>query len=363
MAKCIMVGCDLHDKSMLLKIAVDRGRPWVRNGGTNASARRAMVSFLKELAQRESALRIVFAYEACGFGFGLHDELQAAGIESYVLAPSKMERSPQHRKRKTDERDAQKILDLVRAFVLAGVELPSVWVPDVQTRDDRELVRLRLAVAEDASAAQVRIRWLLKRNGIESAPCRSWTEEYEQWLGRLMNGVLPEGASAALASLWRQVEWLWTEIGRLDAQVQALSEAPRYAARVAAMRGTKGVGVLTAMVYLTEMGELGRFANRRQVGAFLGLVPSSFETGQDSDRKGHITRQGPSRVRKVLCQAVWSRLRHEPKERLAYDRIVARNPKHKKIAVVARMRTLAVVLWHVGLKAQRKEREAQAVPA
>jgi transposase len=100
------------------------------------------------------------------------------------------------------------------------------------------------------------------------------------------------------------------------------------------------------------MGDLSRFANRQQVGSFLGLVPSSFETGEHDDHKGHITHQGPSRVRKVLCQAVWSRLRTVPSERLAYDRIVRRNPKHKKIAVVARMRTLAVVLWHEGLAAQ-----------
>jgi transposase len=358
-----MVGCDLHDKSMLLKIAVDRGDPWVRSCGTDRSARRSMIGYLQELARREGALRILFAYEACGFGFRLHDELRDEGIECYVLAPSKMERSPHHRKRKTDERDAQDILNRLRAFVLAGVDLPSVWVPDVQTRDDRELVRLRLAVAEDASAAQVRIRWLLKRNGIESIPGGGWTEEYEQRLRGLAEGGLPAGAGAALSSLMRQVDWLWTEIGRLDSQVLALSESPRYGARVRAMRTIKGVGVLTAMVYLTEMGDLDRFANRRQVGAFLGLVPSSYETGQDDDHKGHITRQGPSRVRKVLCQAVWSRLRHEPKERTAYERIVARNPKHKKIAVVARMRTLAVVLWHKGLEAQRKAMEPRAVPA
>ena len=42
---------------------------------------------------------------------------------------------------------------------------------------------------------------------------------------------------------------------------------------------------------------------------------------------------------------------------------MARNPKHKKIAVVARMRVLAVVLWHKGLEAQRKAKEAEAVPA
>jgi len=59
-------------------------------------------------------------------------------------------------------------------------------------------------------------------------------------------------------------------------------------------------------------------------------------------------------VRKVLCQGVWSRVRWDGEEALAYQRIVARNPKHKKIAVVACMRRLAVLMWHVGVEAQRQ---------
>jgi transposase len=239
--------------------------------------------------------------------------------------------------------------------------MPSVWVPDPQTRDDRELVRLRLAVAEDKSAAQVRIRWLLKRNGVESPGLKAWTDAYWCWLGSMAMHRLKAGAAAALASLMREVEWLRSEVRRLDDQVWDLSQRARYRSVVDALCRFSGVGVLTAMVYLTEMGDLSRFANRREVGAYLGLVPSSFETGQDADRKGHITRQGPSRVRKVLCQAVWSRLRWVDWEREAYDRIVARNPQHKKIAVVARMRVLGVRMWHEGLAAQESLRaEAQS---
>jgi transposase len=194
---------------------------------------------------------------------------------------------------------------------------------------------------------------LLKRNGIESAPAKAWTEAYCGWLKALPGrGELGFGASRALESLLRQVEWLWSEIERLDGHVLALSRTARYVPLVAALRRVRGVGVLTAMVYLTEMGDLTRFANRQRVGSYLGLTPGSFETGQDADRKGHITHQGSSRVRKVLCQAVWSRLQHDENERFAYDRIVARNPKHKKIAVVARMRTLGIVLWHHGRAAQ-----------
>jgi transposase len=353
MAKFIMVGCDLHDKSMLLKVAVDRGVPSMRSWGTGPSAREAMIADLKRRADQAGVCHIVFAYEACGFGFRLHDELTAARIDCHVLAPSKMTRSVKHRKRKTDERDAQAILDHLRSFLLAGVELPAVWIPDMQTRDDRELVRQRLAIAEEGSAIKTRIRWLLKRSGIESAPAEPWTCRYWCWLHDLADKGMPAGAAQTLSSLLRHLDWMDAEIERLDSQVLALSRTDSHSGPVAALMRQKGVGVLTAMVYLTEMGDLSRFCNRRQVASFLGLVPSSHETGEHDDHKGHITHQGPQRVRKVLCQAVWSRLRSVQSERASYDRLVARNPKHKKVAVVARMRTLAVVLWHIGLAAQK----------
>lgn len=352
MVNSIMVGCDLHDKSMLLAIAAGRGRPVIRSWGTAAASRQAMIADLKRRADQAGTQRISFAFEACGFGFTLHDELMEAGIESHVLAPSKMERSPKRRKGKTDEKDAIAIFEILRGHVLAGNKLPSVWVPDLATRDDRELVRLRLTAVEDATRVKLRIRWLLKRNGLEKALAEAWSVEYWRWLGQLADGGLAPGAGAALASLMRQLEWQSGEIARLDTQVLALSQTERYAPVVAALRRHSGVGVLTAMVFLSEMGDMSRFSNRRQVGAFLGLSPSCFESGEADDRKGHITRQGPSRVRKVLCQAVWSRLRRVESERVAYERLVERNPKHKKIAVVARMRTLAVRLWHTALEAQ-----------
>lgn len=116
----------------------------------------------------------------------------------------------------------------------------------------------------------------------------------------------------------------------------------------------KGVRMLTAMVFLTERGDLSRFSNRKQVGAYLGLAPSSDETGQGADRKGHITHQGPWRVRKALCQATWTRIRTDLEEKAAYRRVAAKNPNPKKIAVVAAMRRLGVRLWRIGRDAQQR---------
>lgn len=354
MCKVIMIGCDLHDKTMLLKIATGRQEAETRSIKNTAAGRAKMIEMLQQRAAAAGGARVLFAYEASGQGFGLYDELTAAGFECHVLAPTRIARSQRHTSQKTDEKDAQQLLELLRAHVLAGNELPTVWVPDAATRDDRELVRLRLDMAEKITMVKSQIQSLLKRNHIrrEESLGKGWTRLFRSWLKcslcEATDSPLGTNARLTLLSLLRQLNSLEEEERKLDEGVNALDGTARYAAAVEEMTSLCGVGVLTALVFLTELGDLRRFANRRQLAAYLGLAPRSFESGQASDRKGHITRQGSSRVRKLLCQATWARVRHDPEEQQAYGRIVAKNPKHKKIAVVASMRRLAVRLWHRG---------------
>lgn len=348
MAQFIMVGCDLHDATMLLKVAVGR-RPAEMLSVRNTRAGRSRM--IGDLLERARGARVIFAYEASGQGFGLYDELTDAGIECHVLAPTKIARSAQQKREKTDEKDAEQILQLLRAHVLAGNPLPNVWVPDPQTRDDREMVRARLDAAEKVAAVKAQIQGLLKRNR-QTRPDDvkgRWTKSYWVWLRSLVaDPTTGSGMRTTLGSLMRQLLFLEGEIGRLDDALDDLVRSPRYATAIGELLKLQGVGLLTALVFLTEVGDLRRFHNRRQIGAYLGLVPRSYESGTQQDRKGHITRQGPARVRRVLCQAAWSRIREERVDHAAYQRIASKNPKHKKIAVVAIMRRLAVQMWHRG---------------
>ncbi len=368
MTHFILTGADVHDANMLLKTAVDSKTPQKRTFSNDSAGRRAMIKYLQNMSAAAGGAKIVFAYEASGLGFGLYDELNDAGITCYVLAPTKLERSPKRRRNKTDERDAEHILGVLRAHVLAGNELPAVWIPDPQTRDDRELVRVRLDVAEKLTELKTQIRCLLKRNAVcqEAGLGSGWTNGYRRWLWRLSEGEaegLPEGAQLALGSLLRQLETMDREIAELDDEVAALSRTSRYADAVREIRKLKGAGLLTAMVFLTELGDLSRFSNRRKIAAYLGLVPCADESGKDNDRKGHITRQGPGRVRKVLCQAMWARIRSDPEAQDIFRTLVRRNPKHKKIAVVALMRRLAIAMWHAGMRAgPPRQRAPEAKP-
>ena len=359
MGKHIMLGVDVHDATLVIKLAVDTEKPETLRYENAPEGRRRLWKELRSRVKNHRGGRVVLAYEASCQGFGLYDEATAEGFECHVLAPTKIARSAHQRRRKTDEEDAQGLLEIVRGHVLAGNALPTVWVPDPQTREDREIVRSRLDVAEKLSGLKAQVQTLLKRHGQRrpGATGKGWTNGFEAWLRGLTgpHSALPHGARVALATLRRQQDALEAETARLDDEVAALTEQVRYAEPARVLAGVKGVGILTAMVVLTELGDLSRFTNRKEIGAYLGLVPSSYESGQSGERKGHITHQGPWRVRRVLCQCIWSRIRTDPAEKIVYARIAAKNPKHKKVAVVAMMRRLAVLLWHLGRDTQIRQ--------
>ena len=291
-------------------------------------------------------------------GFNFCDELKMAGLECHVLAPTRIERSTKQKRHKNDDGDADQLLDIVRSHYLAGTTIPAVWVPDKQTRDDREPVRARQDLTEKRTKVKTQVQMLLKRHGLEKPEGigKNWTKRYGQWLLGLSQtrAVATTGMRTALRSLLRQLDFLEKEIQQLDQALEDLAETPRRKPIVEELMKEKGVGVIMASKYTTDIGDFTRFRRGRQVGAFFGLTPSSHESGEHADRKGHITREGSPSLRKILCQAAWSRVQHDKHEREFYLRLVAKNPKKKKIALVACMRRLAVRLWHVGLQAQLK---------
>ena len=351
MSKSIMVGCDLHDRNMLLRYAVDTAEPQQLAFDNNPSGRRDMIGRLKRLAQKNRCDRIVFAYEASSLGFGLSDELHEHGIECHVLSPSLLPKTPKSAKLKTDAKDAQMILEQVRGYVLAGNALPVVWTPPQRLRDDRELVRARVDIGDELTRVKLKILSALKRRGIVKPTWyqSSWTRRFIKWLREEVVAKLDSVVAATFDRLIDRYESFHREQVKLDSSLRKLSQERRYRAPHHELRKIPGVGLLTAMTFLTEMGDLTRFSNRRQVGAYLGLCPASYESGETNDRKGRITRQGPARLRKLLCQAAWTSIRDSEAAQQDYHRIKQGQKKRTKKALTAMMRKLGVLMWHRAL--------------
>ena len=124
MSKIIMIGCDLHDRSMLIRFAVGEGEPRQASFSNDSLGRSLLLERLQEVAREHQAERMVFAYEASGQGYGLSDLLHEHGIECCVLSPTLLPKTPKSAKLKTDSKDAQMLLEQVRGVRL-GRESPA----------------------------------------------------------------------------------------------------------------------------------------------------------------------------------------------------------------------------------------------
>jgi transposase len=346
MSKVTMIGCDLHLRSILLQYSIADNTPQQASFVNDAAGRAKMIDMLLKFAEKHGSIRIVFAYEASSLGYGLCDQLHECGIECHVLSPTHLPKSAKQAKQKTDAKDAMMLLEVVRGHILAGNSLPAVWTPPQRLRDDRELVRARIDASDETTKIKLQILSMFKRRGVEKPDWYStWTKRFVKWLREIVAGM-DEFVAPVLEILIDRYELLVKHQAKLDKCLKKLSQTSRYKVAAEELRKLPGVGLLTTMTFLTEMGDLNRFQNRREIAAYLGLCPSSHESGDANDRKGHITRQGPSRVRKLLCQAAWVAITRCPETSKDYDRIRGGKKNRTKKALVAIMRQLAIKMWH-----------------
>lgn len=335
------VGLDVHDETI---VAVWRQASGEMKQGTFSNDEKGVEALVKAVRTK----RVWAAYETSGVGFVLYDQLTGMGWKVSVLATTRMKKSVRNKKRKTDTEDAQQLLDVVLAHGECGTEFPEVWIPPVEVREDREVVRHRLKVGKVVGQIKTRLKSILKVHGVRCPLVvkTPWTKKYRGWVEGLSvpAGGLARSVWTVLASELRMLAAAEKEVEELDREMQTLSGRPAYRKQVEAVTKISGVGLLTAMVYLLELGDVERFSNRQKVGCYLGLTPTSHESGQATNRKGHITRMGPSRVRMVLNQAAWSYVRCNPSEREWYLELKKRAGGKK--ALVALMRRLGIVMWH-----------------
>jgi len=300
----------------------------------------------KNLTEAVGTCEVWGVYEASSCGFEAYDELRALGWKMSIVAPTHITKSAHSKKRKTDLRDAKHLWEVLMSHGELGTELAEIWIPSRELQEDREIVRRRLKLSESSCRVKNAILSLLRMHKIKrpEGMKTAWTQKHIAWLrGLSKDGALGATVRAVLESCLRELEFVEKEIETLQSAVESLAQQPRYRGAVERMTEVPGVGILTALTFLVELGDVGRFHNRRQVGSYLGLVPASYESGEANDRKGHITRLGPPRVRKVLNQAAWHLVRLNPLWRKRYEGIASRG--RAKTAIVAIMRKLGIELW------------------
>lgn len=241
-------------------------------------------------------------YEAGCNGFLLQRRLRSAGLGCQVVAPSLTPRRPGERI-KTDRRDAVKLAEYLKAGLLAEVQPPSE-----AEEAARDLCRRREQVRRDLTQERQRLSRWLQRRGLRYGKKSRWTKHHRQWLWSLRPEQVADRYSLQdqLLSL-DQLEFRRQE---LDRAIEALSQSDPYREPVGWLRCFRGVDTLTAMVLATELYNVARFSNPRQLMAYLGLVPGEYSSGA-RQRRGGITKAGNTYARRILIEAAWH-ARHRP---------------------------------------------------
>ena len=304
--------------------------------------------------------RVAFAYEAGPTGFGLYDELEAAGYPCLVVAPPMVPRAPGQRV-KTNRLDSRKL-----STALRGGELKSIHVPSGKYRELRHLVQLRDTEVQQLTATKCRIKALLLYEGI-TFPSDDGKEK--QWSARVIDELLELPCSESVRFKLNQL------IGTLHFHFNSAAAAQkqiRYFCQhdaelrqsIAWLKSLPGIGEIVATHLAARLGDPEMITNVRQIAGFLGLVSSEHSTG-DKQNRGEITRAGDSRLRNKLIQSAWVAIRQDPELREFYSRVYQRHPKKvaARKAIVAVTRKLTTRIYAV-LKERRPFvlREASKAP-
>lgn len=355
----LFVGLDVHKDTIAVAVA-EAGRGEVRSHGVIANTPRTVARVLKKLGP---ASRLRVGYEAGPCGYVRYRQLTQLGIACAVVAPALIPAKPGE-KIKTDRKDAAKLVRLHRAG-----ELTAVAAPTPEQEALRDLTRARQAGQQDVHRVRQRLRTLLLRLGVaEPAKTKRWSARYRSWLaGLTLEQATQQLVLAELRSALAETE---ARVDRLTAAVEAQAHSGPFAALIEALTTLRGIGVVSAVTLVAELGDPGRFDSPRQLMAFAGLVPSEHSSG-GRERRGRITKTGNAYVRYVTTEAAWH-CRRQPHvgwerrrwqrghsdaivaiDRIAqarlhnrYVRLVAKG-KPKPMAVVAVARELLGFIWAI----------------
>jgi transposase len=288
------VGLDVHKEGIVVAVAEGGLRGEVRDYGRIANTAGALDRLMRKLGGEGVGLRLCYEAGPCGYGIQRH--LSAHGHECVVVAPSLIPKRAGDRV-KTDRRDAASLARLHRAG-----ELTAVWVPDAGHEAMRDLVRARLDAVHALRRARQQLSGFLLRQGCHYGR-PAWTKLHRRWLAGLKfeqavhHIVLEDYVQAVEAAAARR--------DRLTAQIEAMLPDWTLAPVVAALQTMRGMALVNAATLIAELGDLSRFANPRQLMAYLGLVPSEHSSGA-SIKRGGLTKTGNSAARRLLIEASWT---------------------------------------------------------
>ena len=320
------VGLDVHWRRSSLEILDDSGK-LDKHLTVHGSWQKLM-----QVIDQQVPRPFQVCFEAsCGYGW-VHDELAKRATRVVVGHPGHMSLIFRA-KRKNDRIDAGKIAKLLYMDMV-----PPVHVPNIDIRSWRQLIQTRRRLVEKRATCKNQVRSTLRSHGVQTpAKLGLWTKKGRAFLTTLQ---VPSSAQVVLIVTLEQIDLLTRQIEIVEKELNRIGSGHPG---VRLLMTIPGVGMRTAEAVMAYIDDVRRFGSLKCIGAYFGLVPCQDSSGS-TNRLGHITRDGPSIVRKLLCEATHMAIRRSPTLRAWFERVMHDDPDRKKIAIVATAHHLVRVM-------------------
>jgi transposase len=320
------IALDVHRS--FCEVAIKEGTE-LRSGGRIKTSPAELELFAQSLAADDQV-----ALEASGPALAIKRILEPH-VGRVVVANTRKVRAIAEAKVKTDKVDAATLCELLDAGFL-----PAVFSPDEWTRSLRRRLQRRSQLVRSRTRAKNELHAVLTRN-LKGRPPMSdvFGKAGREWLSALE--LAPDERETVDGCL-RQVDFLDQEVGLIERELagQALSSQ-----EIRRLMTVPGVSLISAATFVAVVGDVTRFATQKKLVSYLGLDPKVRQSGEPPARHGHISKQGSSEARHMLCEAAWIVVRSPGPLRAFYERVRAR--RGAQIALVATARKLCVVFWHL----------------
>lgn len=329
----IFVGMDVHVRNSFLYATDDQGRRLAhgRRGNTAVELADFFDELLGAVGGCQQPLRAVLesTTNSRAIQHLIRQVGQEAGFDTTadVLNARKV-RIIAESVCKSDAVDASVLNELARS----NLKLPTCYLPDDEEFALREHLRARSALVRLRTMVKNRIHAVLHRRGILLATGSLFTSNGRRLLEQL---ELDAAARTILTRYLAVLDHLEERIEESNRDLKEIRRRPRWAKRAALLQTMPGIGIITALTLLAELGDLKRFKSRAAVANYAGLVPVI----RDSNHKhfaGGITHRGSAHLRAVLAEAAWMAVGQVPVYSALFQRVAARGGKAVAIVAVAR---------------------------
>lgn len=267
--------------------------------------------------------------EATGHAGWFERLLSELGYELWI-GDSATIRSKRTRKQKNDRQDAELLLQL-----LIEKRFPRIWIPNPENRDLRQLLWHRHRLVQIRTRVQNQLQAIALNEGVRRKG-GLWTKAGRTELEALQLGPW---SSRRRRDLLEVLDGLQPRIEELTTAIKQEAENRPDVQRLTTH---PGVGPITALAFVLILGTAERFHCGKQVGSYLGLIPSEESSG-GRQRLGHISKQGNTLLRFLLVEAAHAVVRFDKDWRCGYVHLAMR--RGNTIAKVAMARKLAVRLY------------------